>query len=497
MKASIAKALAVVSVLALDACDSCADHDQRVARLAQTDGKVQRDFAARNGRWQSAAAGADFEVGDGLRTGKGARAELDLLPSGRLRVEAQTVVRFARTPPGKNAEPRVELEAGAIELEAVVAELEITSAQGRARITPGSRMHVRSAQSGVTFAVDVGRVLLEQDGHTRELRGGDSFVLEVGALSVEPSNVAPPPVAVDAGATPAAAEEAAAAPAEFDTPPARADFELPAGESAIVHDPGPPTHVRIVHAGCDGGMAVEVARASGAHVTRVRGEGGGIVALPPGQFRYRVRCALPGAAPSGRPAADGRLQIVRDAATRKLKMAPPAVTVAADGRRYTVRYQNLLPQLALHWPGAPAASSYVLTLRAGGKALLRESAPSPQVILASGRIEEGTYGFRFEAGGTHSAESTLSIVFDDTARVAYLSEPRENAFAAGANVRVAGAALHGAQVRAEGRPLPVHGHGRFDGEVVAPADRSALAVRVQHAATGVHYFLRHAAEAAE
>jgi hypothetical protein len=494
MTAMIAKALAVLCALALGACDACGRRDERVARLAQTNGKVQRDFATRTGRWQAATAGADFEVGDGLRTGGGARAELDLLPSGRLRVEAETVVRFARTPPGRKPEPRVELEAGAIELEAVVAELEITSAQGRARITPGSRMRVRSAQSGLSFAVDVGRVLLEQDGRTRELRGGDSFVLDVGALSVEPApEPPPPPAALDAGAAPAAAD----VEAEYDTAPARADFELPAGESAIVHDPGPPTHVRIAHAGCAGATAVEVARTSGAHVTRVRGEGGGIVALPPGQFRYRVRCAPPGGAPSGRSAAEGRLQIVRDAATRKLKTAPPAVTVAADGRRYTVRYQNLLPQLALHWPGAPAASAYALTLRAGGKTLLRESVSQPQVTLASGRIEEGTYGFRFETGATHSPESTLSIVFDDTARVAYLSEPRDGAFAAGANVRVAGAALHGAQVKAEGRPLRVHGHGRFDGEVAAPADRGALAVRVQHAATGVHYFLRHAAAAAE
>jgi hypothetical protein len=205
MTASIAKALAVLCVSALGACDACSSRDERVARLAQTDGKVQRDFAARTGRWQSAAAGNDFEVGDGLRTGGGARAELDLLPSGRLRVEAETVVRFARTPPGQKPEPRVELEAGAIELEAAVAELEITSAHGRARITPGSRMHVRSAQSGLTFAVDVGRVLLEQDGRTRELRGGDSFVLDVGTLSVEPSPQPPPaPVAVDAGAAPAA-----------------------------------------------------------------------------------------------------------------------------------------------------------------------------------------------------------------------------------------------------------------------------------------------------
>jgi hypothetical protein len=412
-------------------------------------------------------------------------------------VEAETVVRFAKSPPGTNTHGRLELEAGAIELEATSTDYEVTSPRGTARLTQGGRMRVRASGTALHFKVDVGRVLLEHDGETRELRAGDSFELDIGAPTVEAEQQQPAPLPepIDAGITAAAA--VADDDGRFDTPPARADFELTAGESPTVHDPSPPTSVRVTLAGCLETLTLEVTRVNGSHVTRVRGQGGAIAAVPAGQFRYRARCAQANGAATPRAAAEGRLHILRDAATRKLPSAPPAATVSADGRRYTIRYQNVPPRLSLRWPDAPKARAYVLELRGGASGVLRERAASPELTLASGRITEGTYAFRFEADGKRSPEGTLNIVFDNTARIAYLSEPRDQSFASGATVRLAGAALRGARVDVDGKVLPIQGQGRFDTQVSAPVDRNALAVRVQHAATGVHYFLRHAVQAGE
>lgn len=499
MKAGELLWLVASCALALAGCNACRERRPHVAELASTLGSVQRDFAASVERWQTTSAGANFEVGDGLRTGASSLAELKLQPSGKLRVEAETVVRFAKSPPGPNAHGRLELEAGAIELEATSADYEISSPRGTARLTQGGRMRVRASGTALQFKVDVGRVLLEHDGETRELRAGDSFELDIGAPTVEAQQQQPAsvPGPIDAGMTAAAAAAVADDDGSFDTPPARADVELAAGESPTVHDPSPPTSVRVTIAGCLETLTLEVTRVNGSHVTRVRGQGGAIAALPAGQFRYRARCAQASGAATPRAAAEGRLRILRDAATRKLPSAPPAATVSADGRRYTVRYQNVPPRLSLRWPDAPKAGAYVLELRGGASGVLRERAASPELTLASGRITEGTYTFRFEADGKRSPEGTLNIVFDNTARIAYLSEPRDQSFASGATVRLAGAALRGARVDVDGKVLPIQGQGRFDTQVSAPIDRNALAVRVQHAATGVHYFLRHAARAGE
>jgi hypothetical protein len=479
-------------LLALASCEGCRD-PAYVAELASTAGAVQRDFDTRLEQWQPARVGAAFAVGDGLRTGAGAIAELKLEPDGRLKVEAETIVRFSKAAPEHNRSGLL-LVTGAVELELLETEYDIAGPGGRARLQPGSRARLQAGARGTHITVDVGRVQVERAGHLHDLGPGDSFDLQVGALTFEHAEPERSPVEP---VQPEIAHENAPLQAEvergFDVPPAYAELELPAGESATVHDPKPPTAVRVSFAGCQGGLALEVVRTRGDHVTRVRGIQSAIASLPTGQFRYRVYCAQPNGSFATRAAAEGRLTVLRDAATKKLPTAAPAVSVNADGRKYTVRYQNLPPVLTVRWPQAPKASAYHLELRAAGRPAVRERAVAPSVTLSSGRIEEGTYLFRFEADGMRSPEGTISVVFDDTARVAYLSEPHDHGFSAGESVRVAGAALRGARVEAEGTQLTMAGQSRFDTRISLSPERRALAVRVQHAATGVHYFVRHAA----
>jgi hypothetical protein len=55
---------------------------------------------------------------------------------------------------------------------------------------------------------------------------------------------------------------------------------------------------------------------------------------------------------------------------------------------------------------------------------------------------------------------------------------------------VTGAALSRSSVRVGATEVPLDAHGRFSTDVVLDGDSDAIAIRVQHPATGVHYYLR-------
>ena len=59
---------------------------------------------------------------------------------------------------------------------------------------------------------------------------------------------------------------------------------------------------------------------------------------------------------AGRPSkvvARGTVRVERDAGTSQLPARAPTSLVDADGRGYTVYYQNQLPEVRVRWPNAP------------------------------------------------------------------------------------------------------------------------------------------------
>jgi hypothetical protein len=54
--------------------------------------------------------------------------------------------------------------------------------------------------------------------------------------------------------------------------------------------------------------------------------------------------------------------------------------------------------------------------------------------------------------------------------------------------------VEGAKVSLSGQPLAVDGHGRFRGEAAPVAGDDAVAVRLEHPRTGVHYYIRRRAD---
>mgnify|MGYP003565459850 CR=1 FL=1 len=135
----------------------------------------------------------------------------------------------------------------------------------------------------------------------------------MGGVSVERQPAEPEPGPVDAGqpAVDAAAtaegdqpeDKAETAPKSPYAGPETADLSVKGGESATLHDPSPPTDVRVPLDKCEHGGAVEIKRrgARGKYF-RVGGDKSAVLRLPAGSYLYRVRCASrPGASPGSRP----------------------------------------------------------------------------------------------------------------------------------------------------------------------------------------------------
>ena len=277
--------------------------------------------------------------------------------------------------------------------------------------------------------------------------------------------------------------------------PSRADFSLDAGVSATIHDPHPPTAIRLRFTGaCPGAAVLEIARGASFRRQRtlVQGTGAAIAAFTAGRHRYRVRCLGDGGEMAATPAAHGRLRVLRDSGTRPLPRTAPHNTVDADGRRYTVLYQNRLPTITFRWPEAPAASSYQLNVRPARGTAITERGGQARRTLASGRLAEGEYQYWFEAGGKSSARSTLRIDFDNAAPSGYLQSPRPGAHWNGDTVLVSGATIEGWTVSVRGRPLPLDHQRRFSSPVTRPRDENGVAVEFHHPTRERQIYLRRA-----
>ena len=89
---------------------------------------------------------------------------------------------------------------------------------------------------------------------------------------------------------------------------------------------------------------------------------------------------------------------------------PPRNLVDADGRRYSVLYQTVLPILTMRWPGTSAPGPYTVTVQATSGSRRVRATALPKHTFASGALDEGSYRFWFKAAdGSRSPESTLQI----------------------------------------------------------------------------------------
>ncbi len=269
--------------------------------------------------------------------------------------------------------------------------------------------------------------------------------------------------------------------------PGYTDFVVLAGQSFAVHDPHPPTAIGFNTASlCPEGAVAELVGQPG---SRSRGTGVVTVLVPAGAHRYAVHCVgANGIQPE--TAASGMVGVLHDGGTARIPRTAPSTLVDADGRNYTVLYQNILPKISVRWPNAPAGGGYTLTVVSPGGKTATYGSSSPTYSFSSGAWRDGVYRVSFAGGSAKSKETHVDIKFDNAAPAATLTSPADGSFGPGQGVTVSGVALEGWRISVGGTALPLDDQGRFSGEAVAPAGQRALAIEFVHPSRGTHYYLR-------
>jgi len=475
--------------------------------------EVDRSASAAPERWTMASVGDGFVLGDAVRTGERSRARVRLDDGGGLELASHTIVRFVAAPPGKRG-TGVGIDAGEVVLEAGGDGLSLVTGIGAAWIEGGGVARFRAGAGEGRLDVSLGRARFEAEGgRVVALGAGEHVAIGVGGAILEeetsaelPAPAAPPsppeasPPTVPGAAeaeTPAAGEEALA---EDGSLPATvqagvpADVAIAAGESPTIHDSAGPTAVRIRF----GALCAEaVVRLAGARVAPVRGRGAAVFSLGRGAHRYTVRCVTEGRMePAAR--SSGTIVVRGDSGAAPLTGRVPHNTVDADGRRYTVLYQNRLPSLTFRWSDDTAAGPFALHVQPDGGGGRVVSAPGPRVTLPSGELAEGRYRFWFTGGGgRRSADTSLRVGFDNAAPTAWLRDVTAPGAAASSSVRVAGAVLDGWSASVGDRPLTLDENNRFEADLAPSGDERAVAIRIARPGRGVHYYLRRPSGARE
>jgi hypothetical protein len=503
--APLALTLVVAVALAGAACRGAAPP---LGELVEAAGGVEASAAKAPERWDGARVGMRFARGDGVRTGAGASARVRLRAGGVLRMGPGALVRFGADA-GAGTEPSIQLEAGEAEIVAGSGEVIIETGSGRTRVRAGARARLtRADDGGIHVEVEVGAAMIEQGGAApMEVTAGNQVDVRPGGAVGPNGGTSPPPASADAGPVatvtddagpvldggpPALAVELPGGTISVENQPALADVEVPVGEAAVIHDAGPPTHVRISFPStCPGTALVEVKH--GRTRTRLAGAGWVVASLGAGVHSYQVRCLEgPAQTPAKKASAAGTLRIVRDAGAARIKVTAPKNVVDADGRTWRILYQNKKPEVKFRWPRAPAnpgATTLVIEDSRGRER--RVAAKGAVATLRSGEIGEGSWRFWFVAeGGQRSAKTRLTLSFDNAAPVAQLTEPAGAPAWSADTVLVAGIATEGSQVSVDGVALPLDATLRFSSRVAVVAGRRAVAVRIAQGDRNVHYYVR-------
>lgn len=474
---------AIVPLVLVLSCAGRLCGDDALAELETHRGEVQRDRAEQTGMWGEVARGDRFRMGDGLRTGRDGSARLVLAADGVAQVEANTLLRFVERDP-RTGGRRVTLEQGAVRLTSGEGPVDVSAGDTRAHVAEGASVRIVARERELSFDVLVGKVSIDAPDGEQSLIAGQTLAL--------PRTRADADDARDAARAPEPAGDASLPDAAADAlgPTVRSDEPVPSGDdvdltlvdlaSVTIHTPSLPVTVRTPSFTCasaakvslDGDPVPLASEARGATLRITR----------PGAHRLKVGC--------GRSTlAQLTLQVLRDAAHGELPRTAQAVEIDADGRRYTVRYQNLLPHVTVRFRDARPASGYTLFVRRNARTRSFASA-RPERTLPASEISEGSAELWFTSdNGQRSKTSVLRTEFDNTAEALALAEPREGASASGDTSQVLGVALLRSHVWANGAPLAIDDKGRFKAQV-ALSNSKRVVVRASHPAAGVHYYLR-------
>ncbi len=221
------------------------------------------------------------------------------------------------------------------------------------------------------------------------------------------------------------------------TPIEPEDVELEVGVTAVVHVAEPPATVRLRFAGkCPSGGDVDVSRSAAfdsvaQHATGTTGDPFAHLVLDEGAWFYQLRC--------DNTHVTGKIQVMRDAAARKLPAAtPPTAQLPIDGTLHPVTYTGAIPDLAIRGTGSG-------TLHFLGVDVNREYAATAEgVVIAGKSLADGSYSYWM--GDTALADRSMVSIARDAAA------PQVRIERADRDVRIT--ALPGWTARVGGGALP-------------------------------------------
>jgi hypothetical protein len=344
---------------------------------------------------------------------------------------------------------------------------------GSIGVPSGAIAMVATPQSTTELKLDVGgrdtKVSLMKGGTAKVTAGGGTLDMNRGdsAAILHPSGAIHP----------------------LEQIPSYFDFRIGVGDSFTVHDPRPPTAIQFQFLGkCPGGGVIELDHDSSFRTARLSpGTDNANFMVPPGSWAYRLRCGDG----EGKAVAAGHIYVGHDDGRKPLPPNGPNLDkVDADGRNYNVTYQSLIPNLEVHYKGAPGAGALKLHLAQGGKDQTFD-AKNDKVTVPGSQLKETSYTYWFDRDGVKTDKvSTLKIDSDPNAAQVYIEAP-PNAQPFGASIDVKGAVLPGWSAAIEGVEVPIDRQRRFEASIPPPPGQ-ALAIRLSHPKRGVHYYLRRA-----
>jgi hypothetical protein len=211
--------------------------------------------------------------------------------------------------------------------------------------------------------------------------------------------------------------------------------------------------------------------------------------LRPGTLRYALRCA--GDRRGSKPRASGSLVIKRDSGDVPVSRRPPVNALDADGRRYTVLFQTRPPALTLGWSAAPSGATGLSLHVESPRVTQTFPAPTASQRLASGTLAEGSYTWWYTTAADARRRGRPSPSGSTTQRRRRKFFPRRSdGEKAPGLIAVDGVTIDGTKVSVGGQSVAVDERGRFRA-TVAPLDGDdAVAVRLEHPRTGIHYYVR-------
>jgi ferric-dicitrate binding protein FerR (iron transport regulator) len=166
-----------------------------VGRLEQAQGPVERDDDGGARVYRPALPGAEFRLGDTLRTGHSASAVLGLNDGSRVAVQADTQLTFSTAPAGTEGRG-LQVETGTAVLEAGERGLRLYTNVGLAVLDSGTRLQIAASPDGAGFVVAIGSAHFETRDGVRDVSAGQAIRIAVGGAVLERPDAAaaaPPP----------------------------------------------------------------------------------------------------------------------------------------------------------------------------------------------------------------------------------------------------------------------------------------------------------------